>query len=98
MDTDDFNKTQNTEYLSQRLRFEGSKLLDENNDAVMMGWEEPLMVEHAKVMCSREGLTVLNVGFVFALFFSPFRQFSIKKTCFSTQPHALLLSFNPVLG
>ncbi|KAI9488719.1 S-adenosyl-L-methionine-dependent methyltransferase [Zychaea mexicana] len=53
----------NEEYLNQKLHYDDNKLMDENNDAVMMGWEGPLMVEHAKVMCPREGLDVLNVGF-----------------------------------
>ncbi len=35
---------------------------------VMMGWEEPLMKEHVRLMCEskgedEEGPTVLNVGF-----------------------------------
>lgn len=31
-------------------------------EAVMMGWEGPLMVRHASIICSRGG-SVLNVGF-----------------------------------
>ncbi|ORZ17958.1 arginine N-methyltransferase 2, partial [Absidia repens] len=53
----------NEEYLQQKLHYDDNKLMDANNDAVMMGWEGPLMVEHAKVMCPKEGLDVLNVGF-----------------------------------
>ena len=53
----------NEDYLNQKLHYDDNKLMDENNDAVMMGWEGPLMVEHAKVMCPREGMDVLNVGF-----------------------------------
>ncbi|KAG2221891.1 hypothetical protein INT45_012535 [Circinella minor] len=53
----------NEDYLNQKLHYDDNKLLDENNDAVMMGWEGPLMIEHAKVMCPREGMDVLNVGF-----------------------------------
>jgi len=29
----------------------------------MMGWEKPLMEKHAEVLCPKEGLDVLNVGF-----------------------------------
>ncbi|KAG2173436.1 hypothetical protein INT44_008788 [Umbelopsis vinacea] len=57
------NQVVNEEYLSQKLHYSDNKLMDENDDAVMMGWEAPLMVEHAKVMCPKEGLDVLNVGF-----------------------------------
>ncbi|KAL6043942.1 Arginine N-methyltransferase 2 [Balamuthia mandrillaris] len=53
----------NKDYLSQRLRYEDNKLLDEENNAVMMGWEAPLMRLHAEMLCPREGLDVLNVGF-----------------------------------
>ncbi|KAI9246497.1 S-adenosyl-L-methionine-dependent methyltransferase [Phascolomyces articulosus] len=53
----------NEDYLKQKLHYGDNKLMDENDDAVMMGWEGPLMVEHAKVMCPREGMDVLNVGF-----------------------------------
>ncbi|KAI7867505.1 S-adenosyl-L-methionine-dependent methyltransferase [Spinellus fusiger] len=59
----DETEVPNEDYLHQKLHYDNDKLLDENNDAVMMGWEGPLMVEHAKVMCPREGLSVLNVGF-----------------------------------
>ncbi|KAJ2958538.1 hypothetical protein NQZ79_g5891 [Umbelopsis isabellina] len=62
-DDDDENKVVNEDYLKQKLHYSDNKLMDENNDAVMMGWEAPLMVEHAKVMCPKEGLDVLNVGF-----------------------------------
>ncbi|SAM01237.1 hypothetical protein [Absidia glauca] len=53
----------NEDYLQQKLHYDDNKLMDANDDAVMMGWEGPLMVEHAKVMCPKEGLDVLNVGF-----------------------------------
>ncbi len=29
----------------------------------MMGWEKPLMVRHAEVICSSSGKDVMNVGF-----------------------------------
>lgn len=56
-------KAPNEDYLQQKLHYDDNKLMDANDDAVMMGWEGPLMVEHAKVMCPKEGLDVLNVGF-----------------------------------
>lgn len=31
----------------------GTALLDEDNDAVMMGWEKPLMSLHASIICQR---------------------------------------------
>ncbi|KAI8328489.1 arginine N-methyltransferase 2-like protein [Chlamydoabsidia padenii] len=60
---DDEQDIPNEEYLQQKLHYDDNKLMDANDDAVMMGWEGPLMVEHAKVMCPKEGLDVLNVGF-----------------------------------
>ena len=50
-------------YLSQPVRYDGEdKLLDTENDAVMMDWEAPLMRRHADVVCASGG-DVLNVGF-----------------------------------
>ncbi|KAI8092723.1 arginine N-methyltransferase 2 [Halteromyces radiatus] len=60
---DEKDEIPNEDYLQQKLHYDDNKLMDANDDAVMMGWEGPLMVEHAKVMCPKEGLDVLNVGF-----------------------------------
>jgi protein arginine N-methyltransferase 2 len=50
-------------YLQQPVRYDGDdKLLDTENDAVMMDWEAPLMERHAQVICAARG-DVLNVGF-----------------------------------
>jgi ankyrin repeat protein len=50
-------------YLNQPVRYDGDdNLLDENNDAVMMSWEAPLMRAHAAIICASKG-DVLNVGF-----------------------------------
>jgi protein arginine N-methyltransferase 2 len=51
-------------YLAQKLVYtdDGTKLLDADGEAVMMGWELPLMVEHAAAV-TRAGGDVLNVGF-----------------------------------
>lgn len=57
------NRTPDLTYLSQPVRYDGDdKLLDTENDAVMMDWEAPLMRIHARVMCEGKGDT-LNVGF-----------------------------------
>ncbi|KAF9917284.1 hypothetical protein BX616_001454 [Lobosporangium transversale] len=55
----------NASYLSQPLHYtdDGDRLLDAERNGVMMGWELPLMVRHAEVICPEEGLRVLNVGF-----------------------------------
>uniref|UniRef100_A0A7S1XDF6 Protein arginine N-methyltransferase 2 n=1 Tax=Compsopogon caeruleus TaxID=31354 RepID=A0A7S1XDF6_9RHOD len=50
-------------FLSKTLVFEENRLVDEDRDAVMMGWEEELMREHASVLCPSDGLSVLNIGF-----------------------------------
>lgn len=46
------------DYLAQRLAYDdadpsGARLLDANGDAVMMGWEAPLMARHADALCCR---------------------------------------------
>ncbi|KAG1050380.1 hypothetical protein G6F43_007345 [Rhizopus delemar] len=69
----------NKAYLQQKLHYDDNKLMDENNDAVMMGWEGPLMVEHAKVMCPTEGLSVLNVGFGLGLIDSELQKYKPKN-------------------
>ncbi|GMI21623.1 hypothetical protein TeGR_g3697 [Tetraparma gracilis] len=52
------------DYLSGGVRYDGDSLLDEDDDAVMMEWERPLMSLHADVITSDEkGKRVLNVGF-----------------------------------
>lgn len=65
------------EYLSQAVRYNSNEtaLLDEDNDAVMMDWEKPLMSIHASIICQRQTdqnyayseeeqpLRILNVGF-----------------------------------
>ncbi|KAG0319817.1 hypothetical protein BGZ99_004893 [Dissophora globulifera] len=55
----------NASYLAQPLHYteDGDRLLDAEKNGVMMGWELPLMVRHAEVICPEEGLRVLNVGF-----------------------------------
>ncbi|PRW50850.1 arginine N-methyltransferase 2 [Chlorella sorokiniana] len=56
----------NRDYLSSSIRYEegeaGGKLMDEQGEAVMMGWETPLMERHAAIICASGG-DVLNVGF-----------------------------------
>lgn len=51
-----------TPYLQQRLTFGDGVILDESGEAVMMGWERPLMIRHAAMLCQTRG-DVLNVGF-----------------------------------
>lgn len=55
----------NAAYLRQKLRYEDGKLMDEDGEAVMMGWETPLMELHADVVCGPVpgARDVLNVGF-----------------------------------
>ena len=52
----------NAEYLSRGVRYDGDRLIDAEDDAVMMQWEAPLMEEHAARLCTSGG-DVLNVGF-----------------------------------
>lgn len=52
----------NKAYLEERVEYSEGRLMDEESKAVMMAWEKPLMVTHAKVVCTGGG-DVLNVGF-----------------------------------
>ncbi|OBZ86680.1 Protein arginine N-methyltransferase 2 [Choanephora cucurbitarum] len=78
-DEDEARAIANEAYLSQKLHYDDNKLMDENNDAVMMGWEGPLMVEHAKVMCPKEGLNVINVGFGLGLIDTELQKYKPKN-------------------
>lgn len=49
-------------YLVSQVSYEEDKLLTEENDAVMMEWERPIMKRSAEVIAS-SGARVLNVGF-----------------------------------
>ena len=53
------------DYLQHRLRYNpvGTALLDEDDDAVMMEWERPIMKAHAQIMMEAPGKRVMNVGF-----------------------------------
>jgi type IV protein arginine methyltransferase len=53
------------DYLRQRLQYteDGNALLDQDEDAVMMEWERPLMKAHAQIMMENGQKRVLNVGF-----------------------------------
>eukprot|EP00842_Homolaphlyctis_polyrhiza_P006931 jgi/Hompol1/827/HPOL_005438-RA len=66
-DTDPQTQTQpiipNAAYLARKLTFSEGRLLDSDGNAVMMGWEAPLMALHAKCIAPTPGLDVLNVGF-----------------------------------
>ena len=61
-DTEASLASENEAYLQQKLAYSGDKLLDANGEAVMMGWERPLMLAHANAICQNGG-DVLNVGF-----------------------------------
>lgn len=52
----------NQRYLESRLVYTDDRVLDADGNAVMMGWEAPLMKFHADQIC-KSGSKVLNVGF-----------------------------------
>ncbi|KAF1806463.1 ankyrin repeat-containing domain protein, partial [Mucor lusitanicus] len=78
-DDDEASKIANEAYLNQKLHYDDNKLMDENDDAVMMGWELPLMIDHAKVMCPKEGLNVINVGFGLGLIDTELQKYKPKN-------------------
>ena len=50
-------------YLNNPLIFKDEHtILDSDKNAVMMGWETPLMYQHAKLICKNDG-KILNIGF-----------------------------------
>jgi len=63
------------EYIDRNIRYTDGKLLDESQDAVMMKWETPLMNTHAQMLCPREGLDILNIGFGMGIVDTAFQKF-----------------------
>ena len=67
---DDQQSSTKPEYLKHQLRYnkDESALLDEDDDAVMMEWERPIMKAHAQIMMENSitpgrGKRVMNIGF-----------------------------------
>eukprot|EP00897_Mesotaenium_endlicherianum_P000026 jgi/Mesen1/10023/ME000073S09303 len=56
------SKAGNLQYLQQRVEFSETRLVDEEQQGVMMAWERPLMEAHAHAICQQGG-DILNVGF-----------------------------------
>ena len=52
----------NSRYLSSNLTFEHDRLLDQDQNGVMMAWESDIMAKSAKKLLSSPGLRVLNIG------------------------------------
>jgi protein arginine N-methyltransferase 2 len=52
----------NHAYLKSKLRYRPKILLDESDNAVMMDWEEAIMIRHAETLIPTEGLRTMNVG------------------------------------
>ncbi|RGB32193.1 S-adenosyl-L-methionine-dependent methyltransferase [Rhizophagus diaphanus] len=71
----------NINFLLQPLKYsqDGTKLLDYENNGVMMGWEKPLMEKHAEIICIREGLDILNVGFGLGLIDTAFQKYKLRS-------------------
>ncbi|KAL6216673.1 PREDICTED: protein arginine N-methyltransferase 2 [Fragaria vesca subsp. vesca] len=68
----------NDGYLQDRVSFSEDKLMDAENKAVMMAWENPLMEAHAKAVCSNGG-HVLNIGFGMGLVDTAIQKYSPAK-------------------
>lgn len=52
----------NTRYLDSNLTFQHDRLLDQDQNGVMMAWESDIMLKSARKLLPRTGLRVLNVG------------------------------------
>ena len=52
----------NHAYLKSKLRYRPKILLDESDNAVMMDWEEQIMIRHSETLIPKEGLRTMNVG------------------------------------
>ncbi|GAD99232.1 arginine N-methyltransferase (Rmt2), putative [Paecilomyces variotii No. 5] len=52
----------NPRYLESNLTFQNDRLLDEDQNGVMMAWESDIMAKSAKKLLPTPGLRVLNIG------------------------------------
>lgn len=52
----------NPRYLDSNLSFQHDRLLDQDQNGVMMAWESDIMLKSAQKLLPRPGLRVLNVG------------------------------------
>ncbi|KAK5001642.1 hypothetical protein LTR28_012426 [Elasticomyces elasticus] len=50
------------DYLASDLTFHGDRLLDADNNGVMMAWETDIMKRTAELLVPKQGLRILNVG------------------------------------
>lgn len=74
---DSIAKVINKDYLESKLTWDGERLLDDAGDAVMMGWETPLMKAHVEAL-DVSGSNVLNVGFGMGIIDSEIQRHSPK--------------------
>lgn len=52
----------NKDYLQSSLRFQDGRILDSNNNGVMMAWETDIMKRTADLLAPRPDLRILNIG------------------------------------
>jgi type IV protein arginine methyltransferase len=55
-------------YLSSVLSMDGSKILDDQQNGVMMAWEKDIMSRSADAILTVPGMKVLNIGFGMGIF------------------------------
>ena len=94
----------NIAFLASRLTFEThpetgeERCLDSEGNGVMMGWEAPIMVETARLLCSssnssiaedddEDGFSVLNVGFGLGIVDSELQKYGKPKRHIIIEPH-----------
>ena len=60
---EDNGTVESAQYLAAALSHSGDKLLDEQQNGVMMAWESDLMKGSADALLTTPGLRILNIGF-----------------------------------
>ena len=56
------SETKNEDYLQSTLRFQDSRILDNDNNGVMMAWETDIMKRTADLLVAEPELRILNIG------------------------------------
>ena len=61
-DPDLSSEPKNEDYLQSTLRFQDSRILDNDNNGVMMAWETSIMKHTADLLVPKPELRILNIG------------------------------------
>jgi protein arginine N-methyltransferase 2 len=81
----------NEDYLQSSLRFQDGRILDSDNNGVMMAWETDIMKRTAHLLAPRSDLRILNIGHGMGII-DTFLQEKTPATHHIIEPHPVVLA------